>query len=109
MAQGLKCSADWRAVDSASVPFPLRWVKRSFFVKQLTWFQSGFRPTRCFGRSLRRSRLRSLQLLMLAVFGVLVWVPHLIAHPRAHFNWSECVLTFLVTGAAWMVADLRSL
>jgi len=47
--------------------------------------------------------------LMLAVFGVLVWVPHLVAHPQAHFNWSECVLTFLVTGAAWMVADLKSL
>lgn len=46
--------------------------------------------------------------LMLALFGVLVWVPHLIAHPQAHFNWSECVLTFLTTGAAWTVADLRS-
>ncbi len=43
--------------------------------------------------------------LMLALFGVLVWVPHLIAHAGAHFNWSECVLTFLITGAAWMVAE----
>src|SRR5215469_13940838 len=58
----------------------------------------------------RRARLAiRLMTLMLAVFGVLVWVPRLIAHPQAHFNWSECVLTFLVTGAAWMVADLRSL
>lgn len=47
--------------------------------------------------------------LRLALFGVLVWVPHSFAHPQAHFNWSECVLTFLITGAAWMVADLRSL
>ena len=46
--------------------------------------------------------------LMLALFGVLVWVPHLIAHPKAHFNWSECALTFLVTGATWMVTDLKS-
>jgi hypothetical protein len=46
--------------------------------------------------------------LMLALFGVLVWVPHLIARPQAHFNWSECVLTFLTAGAAWMVADLKS-
>jgi hypothetical protein len=44
---------------------------------------------------------------MLALFGVLVWVPDLIAHPKAHFNWSECALTFLVTGAAWTVADLK--
>jgi uncharacterized membrane protein YphA (DoxX/SURF4 family) len=46
--------------------------------------------------------------LMLALFGVLVWVPHVITHPQAHFNWSECALTFLVTGAAWMVGDLKS-
>jgi hypothetical protein len=49
-----------------------------------------------------------LMTLMLAVFGVLVWVPHSIARPKAHFIWSECVLTFLVTGAAWMVAELKS-
>jgi hypothetical protein len=47
--------------------------------------------------------------LMLGLLGVLVWVPHLIAHPEAHFNWSECAETFLVTGAAWTVADLSSL
>jgi len=46
--------------------------------------------------------------LMLALFGVLVWVPHLLAQPLAHFIWSESVLTFLTAGAAWMVADLRS-
>ena len=57
----------------------------------------------------RQARLAMrLMTLMLAVFGVLVWVPHLIAHPKAHFNWSECALTFLVTGAAWTVADLKS-
>ena len=53
-------------------------------------------------------RAMCLMTLMLALFGVLVWVPHLIAHPKAHFNWSECALTFLVTGATWTVADLRS-
>ena len=37
--------------------------------------------------------------LMLTLFGVLVWVPHVLAHPEAHFNWSECILTFLTTGA----------
>jgi hypothetical protein len=50
-----------------------------------------------------------LMTLMLALFGLLIWVPHLIAHPEAHFNWSEFVLTALITGAAWTVADLRSL
>ena len=57
----------------------------------------------------RQARLAMrLMTLMLALFGVMVWVPHLIAHPKAHFDWSECVLTFLVTGGAWVVADLKS-
>jgi uncharacterized membrane protein len=46
--------------------------------------------------------------LMLAVFGVLVWLPLLVSHPKAHFIWSEFALNFLVTGASWAVADLRS-
>jgi hypothetical protein len=57
----------------------------------------------------RQTRLAiRLMTLMLALFGVLVWVPLVIAHPETHFNWSECVLNFLITGAAWMVADLKS-
>jgi uncharacterized membrane protein YphA (DoxX/SURF4 family) len=58
----------------------------------------------------RQARLAiRLMTLMLALFGVLVWIPRLIAHPEAHLNWSEFGLTFLITGAVWMVADLRSL
>ncbi|HUI79245.1 MAG TPA: hypothetical protein VLY24_15070 [Bryobacteraceae bacterium] len=49
-----------------------------------------------------------LMTIMLALFGVLVWIPRLIAHPETHLNWSEFGLTLLITGAAWMVADLRS-
>jgi hypothetical protein len=57
----------------------------------------------------RQARLAiRLMTLMLALFGVLVWIPLLIAHPEAHLNWSEFALTFLITGAAWVVADLRS-
>ncbi len=57
----------------------------------------------------RQARLAiRLMTLMLALFGVVVWIPRLIAYPEAHLNWSEFGLTFLITGAAWMVADLRS-
>ena len=57
----------------------------------------------------RQARLAiRLMTLMLALFGVLVWIPRLIGRPQAHFNWSEFALTFLITGAAWMVADLKS-
>ncbi|HTU49877.1 MAG TPA: hypothetical protein VMF56_04740 [Acidobacteriaceae bacterium] len=57
----------------------------------------------------RQARLAMrLMTLMVALFGVLVWIPHLIAHPAAHFNWSEFAETFLVTGAVWVVSDLKS-
>jgi hypothetical protein len=38
----------------------------------------------------RQARLAiRLLTLMLALFGVTVWIPHVIAHPEAHFNWSN--------------------
>ena len=56
----------------------------------------------------RQARLATrLMTLMLGLFGVLVWVPRLFAHPTAHFNWSEFTLTSLITGASWIVADLK--
>ena len=45
---------------------------------------------------------------MTAAFGLLVWVPLLIAHPGSHGNWSEFALNFAITGAAWTVAELRA-
>jgi hypothetical protein len=57
----------------------------------------------------RQARLATrLMTLMLGLFGVLVWFPRLIAHPEAHFNWSEFALTCLITGASWTVAELTS-
>jgi hypothetical protein len=54
----------------------------------------------------RQARLAlRLMTLMLALFGVLVWVPRLITHPGNHSNWSEFALNFLITGAVWVVAD----
>lgn len=54
----------------------------------------------------RRARLAMrLTGLMVALFGVLVWVPRLVRHPQSHFNWSEFALTALIAGAAWTVAD----
>ena len=46
-----------------------------------------------------------LMTIMLALFGILVWVPRLIAQPGTHFNWSEFALNFLITGAAWLVGE----
>ena len=46
--------------------------------------------------------------LMLVLFGVLVWIPQLIAHPAALGNWSEFADTFLIAGATWVVGELTS-
>jgi hypothetical protein len=57
----------------------------------------------------RHARLAMrLMTLMVALFAVLVWIPHLVAHPEAHFNWSEIAETFLVAGAAWVVSEGKS-
>ena len=55
----------------------------------------------------RQARLAThLLALMLVLFGLIVWVPILIAHPDKHFNWSEFALNYLIAGAAWLVADV---
>jgi hypothetical protein len=52
-----------------------------------------------------RARLAlGLTAFMLAVFGLVVWVPALIAKPGSHNDWSEFTLNALIMGAAWLVA-----
>jgi hypothetical protein len=45
--------------------------------------------------------------LMLTLFGLLVWVPRLVADPKAHFNWSEIALTLLASGAVLVVGSVK--
>lgn len=55
-----------------------------------------------------RARLAiQLMTLMIVVFGLLVWVPAVIAHPEKHFDWAEFALNFLIAGGTWMVADAQ--
>lgn len=46
--------------------------------------------------------------IMLVLFGLLVWVPMLFAHPLRHFYWSELALNYLIAGAAWCVSEVTS-
>lgn len=50
-----------------------------------------------------------LMTLMLALFGLLVWVPAILTHAEMHGNWSEFALNYLITGAAWLVAEYTGL
>jgi hypothetical protein len=43
--------------------------------------------------------------LMLAGFGLLVWVPAVVSKPHSSGNWAELGLTFGICGASWIVAD----
>ena len=43
---------------------------------------------------------------MIALFGVVVWLPLLIAHPHDHSSWAGNAQNALIGGAAWIVADL---
>ncbi len=43
---------------------------------------------------------------MIVGFGLLVWVPLVIASPHSHINWSEIAETFEIAGATWILADL---
>ncbi|HEY3677051.1 MAG TPA: hypothetical protein VGK84_13770 [Candidatus Tumulicola sp.] len=53
-----------------------------------------------------RARLAlGLTAVMLAVFGLVVWVPALIAHPESHNDWSEFAFNALIMAAAWVTAD----
>jgi uncharacterized membrane protein YphA (DoxX/SURF4 family) len=45
---------------------------------------------------------------MTALFGVLVWLPLIAAHPAALPNWSEVSENYLIAAAAWLVADVHS-
>jgi hypothetical protein len=44
--------------------------------------------------------------MMVASFGLLVWVPLVLSNPHNHTNWSENAETFAIAGAAWILADL---
>ena len=44
--------------------------------------------------------------MMLVIFGLLVWVPLVLADPHSHTNWSEFAETFAIAGTAWILADL---
>jgi hypothetical protein len=44
--------------------------------------------------------------MMLATFGLLVWVPILLSDPHNLANWSETAETFAIAGTAWILADL---
>ena len=42
---------------------------------------------------------------MLLGFGLLVWLPILVAAPHSALNWSESIITLGIAASAWIVAD----
>jgi hypothetical protein len=57
-----------------------------------------------------RARLAMrLMALMLALFGLLVWLPRIVTHPETLANWTEFSSNYLMTAASWLVSDVRAL
>jgi hypothetical protein len=57
----------------------------------------------------RQARLAMrLLAVMTALFGVLVWIPMIAAHPTTLANWSEISENYLIAAAAWLVANVDS-
>jgi uncharacterized membrane protein YphA (DoxX/SURF4 family) len=44
--------------------------------------------------------------IMFVLFGLLIWVPRLLAQPEQHINWGGNAQNFAIAAAAWIVADL---
>jgi hypothetical protein len=42
---------------------------------------------------------------MIVIFGLLVWLPRLIADPHSQLNWAGNAQNLAIAGAAWIVAD----
>lgn len=47
----------------------------------------------------------AMEALMMSAFTLLVWIPAVIARPRIPSNWGEFLFTFVLAGAAWVIAE----
>lgn len=104
------CSASFAAEQAFYLPPTASLVPAWIPPNQMFW---AYATTLAFALAaiallVNRSSLLAARLLtvMIALFGIIVWIPAIVAHPHDLTGWSEGAETFAIAGATWILADL---
>jgi len=95
--------AHWMYVDATTVLIPnwLPWHVALAYFTGATFIAAGLAVT--FGVFPRLAAV--LSTLQMGLFGLIVWVPRVLAGTVNDFQWGEFVVTCALTAGAWVVAD----
>jgi uncharacterized membrane protein len=95
--------AHWMYVDATTVLIPnwLPWHMALAYFTGATFIAAGLAVT--FGVFPRLAAV--LSTLQMGLFGLIVWVPRVLAGTVNDFQWGEFVVTCALTAGAWVVAD----
>ncbi|HZT13986.1 MAG TPA: hypothetical protein VFA29_14400 [Candidatus Baltobacteraceae bacterium] len=117
-------SRGWARVLLGICALSFAWAQVAFFQYTASLVPTWIPPSQAFWTTLTtiafalagiaaianlRARLAlRLMALMMALFGLLVWVPRIAAHPHEMSYWNEIATNYLITGATWLVAELAA-
>ncbi len=90
---------------SATVGFVPKWIPPGQMFWAITTTAAFFLAALALLTGIMSRLAAQLNTAMIVGFGLLVWLPALIANPHSFGNWSEGMLSLAIAGSAWIVAD----